>query len=351
MLQVAARPNSLKRRDKCDSKIFEIGSSFRQKHEEAIVKPVQDVRVVVVGSSNFDVVVNADRPPREGENILASNLKFFPGGKGANQAVAVKRLGAKVTFIGAVGKDIIGNFLIGHLEASGIETHWVRREAGRSSGCAFISIYPSGNNSIVVDPGANRTLKPEDIDHAQEAIATADAVLTVLEIPMETVEAVLRAGRKAGKLTVLDAGPPRQCSKEILGLADIVSPNETELEALSKQAVSGRESVESAARKLLEQGAKTVAVKMGSDGSMLVTAQGATHFPASKVKAVDPTAAGDAFTAALTVKLAAGEKIEDAMRYANLAGALAVTRLGALPSLPMREEVEAFAAGSAQNPD
>ena len=146
-------------------------------------------------------------------------------------------------------------------------------------------------------------------------------------------------------MTVLDAGPPRQCSNEILKLADIVSPNETELEALSGKTVSGRESAENAARKLLGLGAETVVVKMGGDGSMLVTAEKAVHFPASKIKAVDPTAAGDAFTAALTVKLAAGEKSEDAMRYANLAGALAVTRLGALPSLPTREEVEAFAAG------
>ncbi|HUX10630.1 MAG TPA: ribokinase [Terriglobia bacterium] len=308
------------------------------------MKRVEDVRVVVAGSSNFDVVVHADRPPREGENVLATNLKFFPGGKGANQAVAVKRLGAKVTFIGAVGKDIIGDFLVGHLEASGIDTHWVRREAVRSSGCAFISIYPSGNNSIVVDPGANHTLTPADIERAQESIAEADAVLTVFEIPMATVEAVLRAGRKAGKLTVLDAGPPRRVSTELLKLADIVSPNETELEALSKEAVSGRESVRKAATKLLGLGAETVVVKMGSDGAMLVTAEGATHFPASKIKAVDPTAAGDAFTAALTVRLAMGEKMEAAIRYANLAGALAVTKLGALPSLPTREEVEAFAA-------
>jgi len=313
------------------------------------VKRVEDVRVVVAGSSNFDVVVHADRPPREGENVLATNLKFFPGGKGANQAVAVKRLGAKVTFIGAVGKDIIGDFLVGHLEASGIDTHWVRREAVRSSGCAFISIYPSGNNSIVVDPGANHTLTPADIERAQESIAEADAVLTVFEIPMATVEAVLRAGRKAGKLTVLDAGPPRRVSTELLKLADIVSPNETELEALSKEAVSGRESVRKAATKLLGLGAETVVVKMGSDGAMLVTAEGATHFPASKIKAVDPTAAGDAFTAALTVRLAMGEKMEDAIRYANLAGALAVTKLGALPSLPTREEVEAFAANPVQN--
>lgn len=308
------------------------------------MKPVEDVRVVVVGSNNFDMVVNAERLPREGENLLASNLKFFPGGKGANQAVAVARLGAKATFIGAVGKDIIGDFLVGHLEASGIDTRWVRRDSSRSTGCAFITIYPSGNNSIVVDPGANYTLEPGDIERAEGAIAESDAVLTVLEIPMETVEAVLRAGRAAGKLTVLDAGPPRRCSTEILKLAEIVSPNETELEALSKEKVSGRESIEKAARKLLDLGAETVVVKMGSDGSMLVTRQAAIHFPASKIKAVDPTAAGDAFTAALTVKLAMGEKIEDAIRYANLAGALAVTKLGALPSLPTREEVEAFAA-------
>lgn len=310
------------------------------------MKPVEDVRVVVVGSSNFDMVLNADRIPREGENILATNLKFFPGGKGANQAVAVARQGAKATFIGAVGKDIIGDFLVSHLEESGIDTNWVRRDSSRSTGCAFITIYPSGNNSIVVDPGANHTLMPADIERADEAIAESDAVLTVLEIPIETVEAVLRAGRTAGKLTVLDAGPPRRCSTEILKLADIVSPNETELEALSKEAVSGRESIERAARKLLSLGAETVVVKMGSDGAMLVTSEGAAHFPASKVKAVDPTAAGDAFTAALTVKLATGEKIEEAIRYANLAGALAVTRLGALPSLPTREEVEAFAAGA-----
>ncbi|HZT69483.1 MAG TPA: ribokinase [Terriglobia bacterium] len=315
------------------------------------MKPVEDVRVVVVGSNNFDMVVNADRLPREGENLLATNLKFFPGGKGANQAVAVARLGAKATFIGAVGKDIIGDFLVGHLEASGIDTRWVRRDPTRSTGCAFIAIYPNGNNSIIVDPAANYTLTPADIERAQESIEEADAVLTVLEIPIETVEAVLRAGRKAGKLTVLDAGPPRKCSPEILKLADIVSPNETELEALSKEKVSGRESVKTAASKLLDMGVETVVVKMGSDGSMLVTRKGATHFPASKVKAVDPTAAGDAFTAALTVRLAMGEKIEDAIRYANLAGALAVTKLGALPSLPTREEVEAFAAGAKFAPD
>jgi ribokinase len=312
--------------------------------EEGTVKRVEDVRVVVVGSNNFDMVMNAERIPREGENLLASNLKFFPGGKGANQAVAVTRLGAKATLIGALGQDIIGDFLLHNLQMGGIDTRWIKRDSGRATGCAFIAIYPSGNNSIIVDPAANFTLTPADIEGAQEAIAAADAILTVLEIPMETVEATLRAGRKAGKLTVLDAGPPRQCSAELLQLADIVSPNETELEALTGEPVKGRESARKAAEKLLTLGAKTVVVKMGSDGSMLVTTGGSQHFPAYKIQAVDPTAAGDAFSAALTVKLASGVPIEEAIRYANMAGALAVTKRGAIPSLPTSDEVQVFAA-------
>lgn len=308
------------------------------------MKRVEDVRVVVVGSNNFDMVVNAERFPREGENLLASNLKFFPGGKGANQAVAVTRLGAGASLIGAVGQDVIGDFLLHNLETSGIDTRWIKRDSSRATGCAFIVIYPSGNNSIVVDPAANFTLMPADIEKAEESIAAADAILTVLEIPIETVEATLRAGRKAGKLTVLDAGPPRRCSAEILRLADIVSPNETELEALTGEPVQGRESARKAAEKLLDLGATTVVVKMGSAGSMLVTAEGSKHFPAYKIKAVDPTAAGDAFSAALTVKLAMGVSIDEAIRYANLAGALAATKRGAIPSLPTRDEINAFAA-------
>ncbi len=306
------------------------------------MKQIEDIRVVVAGSNNFDIVVNAERTPKEGENLLASNLKFFPGGKGANQAVAVARLGARVSLISAVGSDFIGDFLLRNLETAGIETGWIRRDPDRSTGCAFIAIYPSGNNSIVVDPGANFTLQPADVEKTQDAIAAADAVLTVLEIPPETVEATLRAGRKAGKLTVLDAGPARRCSLEILKLADIVSPNESELEALTGQPVEGREAIRKAAEKLLSLGVRTVVVKMGSDGAMLVDSGGAKHFPAYKIAAVDPTAAGDAFSAALTVKLAAGVGMDEAIRYANAAGALAVTKLGAMPSLPTWNEIEAF---------
>jgi ribokinase len=309
-----------------------------------MVRDVKDLRVVVVGSTNFDMVVKAERLPREGESLLVSDLKFFPGGKGANQAVAVARLGARTTLVGAVGSDIIGDFLLQGLVKEKIDITHIRRDPERASGSAFIMVFPNGNNCIAVDPAANFRLTPADIERTRDVIEQADAVTTVLEIPLEAVEATLRLARKAGKLTVLDAGPPQYCPEEILALADIVSPNETELARLTGEEVRGRVSAREAAEKLLALGVKTVVLKLGSDGSMLVTAKKSQHFPAVKIDAVDPTAAGDAFTGALAVELAAGHDIEDAIRFANCAGALAATKLGAQPSLPTRAEVEALAA-------
>ena len=204
-----------------------------------MIRRAEDLQVVVVGSTNFDLVVKAERLPREGETMLVSNLKFFPGGKGANQAVAAARMGAKTSFIGAVGNDIIGDFLLQGLVANGIDTTCVRRDPVRATGSAFIMLFPNGNNCITVDPAANFSLTPADIERAKDVIERADALSTVLEIPLEVVEAALRLGRKAGKLTVLDAGPPRYCPMEILTLADVVSPNETELAHLTGEEVRG----------------------------------------------------------------------------------------------------------------
>jgi len=309
-----------------------------------MARRVEDLQVVVVGSTNFDMVVKSDRLPKEGESLLVSNLRFFPGGKGANQAVAAARMGAPTSMVGAVGTDIIGDFLLQGLAAEKIDTTWVRRDSARATGSAFIMLFPNGNNCIAVDPAANFSLTPADIERAKDVIERADVLLTVLEIPLEAVEAALRLARKAGKLTVLDAGPPRYCPVEILTLAEVVSPNETELAQLTGEEVRGRVSAREAAEKLLAMGVKTVVLKLGSDGSMLVTAKKAKHFPACKVDAIDPTAAGDAFTAALAVELAAGFDFENAIRFANCAGALAASKLGAQPSLPTRAEVEALVA-------
>ncbi|HEV2493123.1 MAG TPA: ribokinase [Terriglobia bacterium] len=307
--------------------------------------PPQPLRIIAIGSTIFDLVAQAPRVPREGEVVVSTGLKLFSGGKAANRAVALARLGAVATLISAVGEDVIGDFVLDKLKSSGIDVSGVHRRQGVNTGCSWVALLPSGNNATFVDPAANFTLTANKVESAAEDIARADAVSLDLEVPLEAVEAALRLARRAGKLAVLDAGPPRACPLEILRLADVVSPNEPELEALTGQPVSDVDSARHAAGKLIAAGVKVVVVKLGSAGSMLVTVSGSTHFPAFQVAVVDPTGAGDAFTAALTVQLACGTKLEDAVRYANMAGALAVTRLGAQASLPTRAEIEAFAAG------
>ena len=191
------------------------------------------LRVAVVGSINFDIVVKVPRLIREGESLPASGLKTFAGGKGANQAIATRRLGAETNLIGAVGDDAFGAFLRKELEKGGLDLRSVKTDPDHNTGCGFISLLPSGNNAIVVDGGANYGIRAADIEAARPVIEAADVLMTVLEIPLEVVEASLRIARQAGKFTVLDAGPARPCPVEILSLADIVSPNETELEKLS----------------------------------------------------------------------------------------------------------------------
>ena len=303
-----------------------------------------ELRVVSVGSTIFDLVARAPRLPREGEVVVSTGLKFFHGGKGANRAVALVRLGARTALLSAVGDDANGRSALDELARNGVDTARVKRTGEAATGCSWIAVLPSRNNATFVDPAANFTLTAHDIESAAEEITRADAVCADLEVPLEAVETGLGLARKAGKLTVLDAGPPRECPAEILRLADVVSPNEPELEALTGARVSGLDSVKHAAEQLIELGARMAVVKLGDVGSMLVTPTRSEHFPAFKVVTVDPTGAGDAFTAALTVQLAAGAKIEAAVRYANMAGALAVTKLGARPSLPTRAQIEAFAA-------
>jgi ribokinase len=297
----------------------------------------------VIGSANADLVVRADHAPAPGENVLGDDLRMIPGGKGANQAVAVARLGGRARFIGRVGRDSFGEMLLASLRAEGVEIAGPAAVADAPTGVALIVVDRQGQNSIVVAPGANRRLMPADIEALRPALETLDAILMQLEIPIETVVHTIRLARKIGVPVVLDAGPARQEEppEEVFRVA-ILSPNEAEAGALLGCAIRDLKDAEEAAREMLRRGAGAVALKLGAKGALLVTEEESLHLPAHQVKVVDTTAAGDAFTAALAVYRAEGKSLPEALRMANKAGALATTKLGAQPSMPTRAEIEAM---------
>jgi ribokinase len=299
--------------------------------------------IIVIGSVNMDLVVRAKRMPKEGESLIGSGFTMVPGGKGANQAVAAARLGSTTHFVGRVGNDMFGTRLKDGLSSCGVNTDHVLVDDG-PSGIAMIILNESGQNSIVVAPGANAHCRPEDLRPVAGLFGRADFLLLQLEIPLKTIKAALDMAHAAGLRSVLDAGPAQKVSMNLLRKAHIVSPNETEAFALTDIEVNDVTSARNAAKKLLDGGVETVVMKLGGQGALVVTPDLDEHVPPFAVDAVDTTAAGDAFTGALAVALADGTDLADAVRFANAAGALAVTRLGAQPSMPTRESVERFMA-------
>jgi ribokinase len=304
---------------------------------------MKPARIGIIGSANLDLVVRADHMPAPGENVLGDDLRMIPGGKGANQAVAVARLGGRARFIGRVGRDSFGEMLLASLRADGVDTDDLAAVADAPTGAALIVIDRNGQNSIVVAPGANRRLMPADIQALRPALETLDAILMQLEIPIETVVHTIRLAREINVPVILDAGPARQEEPpdEIFRVA-VLSPNEAEAGALLGRAIRNLKEAEAAAREMLRRGAGAVVLKLGSNGALLVTGDECLHVPAHRVKVVDTTAAGDAFTAALALYRAEGLALPEAVRMANKAGALATTKLGAQPSMPSRAEVEAM---------
>jgi ribokinase len=298
--------------------------------------------VVVVGSINSDLVCRTPRFPRPGETIIGGDFHSFPGGKGANQAVAAARLGATVHMVARVGDDVYGPQLIAALRDNRVNIKHVRKTPGVASGCGVILINHRGENSIVVAPGANAHLSPADVDAAEGVIENASAVLLQLEIPLATVLHTIALCRRLGVPAVLDPAPvpPRPLPRAIYDV-DVLTPNEHEAAQLSQT--------------LLAKRCARVVLKLGKRGSLMRTRDGpsvrAASFP---VKVVDTTAAGDAFTAALAVAMAEGRTWDNVLRFANAAGALCCTKLGAIPSLPTRAEVNALIAadrrGSATPP-
>jgi ribokinase len=298
--------------------------------------------IVVVGSSNTDMVVKLPRLPSKGESIIGGEFFMPAGGKGANQAVAAARLGAHVKFVARLGADMLGDKALAGLTGEGIQTDYIVRDAAAPSGVALIIVDANGDNILAVAPGANLRLSPDDVQRAESAIAAADVLVVQLETPVETVRHALTLARRHKVRTVLNPAPAQALPADILALVDVLTPNEHEVTLLCGE--SGQ-TIEQAARRLLAMGVGAIVVTLGAEGALIVESAGETHAPGLKVQPVDTTAAGDAFTAALACALAGGDDMPAAVRFANAVGALTVTKMGAQPSLPTAAELRAFIAG------
>jgi ribokinase len=289
--------------------------------------------IVVVGSLNEDLVARVPRIPAPGETVLATGHSTFAGGKGANQATAAARLGARVAMVGRVGGDDFGHRLAAGLEADGIDTQFVTVDETVGSGLALINVDESGENAITVSPGANGRVGVADVAGAGSVIAAASILLLQLEVP---VAALLAAVAAARGIVILNPAPAAVLPAQLLSAVDILVPNETELALLSAQPAATDEQVVTAAGSLPID---DVVVTMGASGAMLVRRSGATHVAAPSVTAVDTTGAGDAFCGALAAEMARGAYLEAAVRFAVRAAAVAVTRHGAQAAMPTRDEV------------
>lgn len=302
-----------------------------------------DYDLLVVGSANADLVIGVERRPAAGETVLGSDLAVHPGGKGANQAVAAARLGARTALLARVGDDAYGRLLLDSQRAAGVDTVGVL-VGGAPTGVALITVDPTGDNSIVVSPGANGRLTPDDVRAAASLFHASRVVSTQWEIPPETVVAVVRS-LAPGSRFVLNPSPPRPLPAEILAACDPLVLNEHEAGVILGDAVVG-DSPEEWARILLAKGPRSVVVTLGSRGALVADSAGTVLVPAVPVKAVDTTGAGDAFTAALAWRLGAGESLAQAAAYAVRVGAAAVTKAGAQESFPTAADVAAHGAGA-----
>lgn len=291
-------------------------------------------RIVAVGSLNVDWVVRVERWPGAGETCLGERLDRFPGGKGANQAAAAAALGGDVALVGRVGDDADGRLVLDSLRGFGVDVGPVAIDPVAATGVALVAVEAGGENRIVVLPGANGRLGPEDVLRAPWS--EGRVLLAQLECPLAAVAAAARQARARGLQVLLDPSPPQALPADLWPLIDVLTPNRLEAEALT-----GSADPAVAAARLLQRGAVAVIVKLGAEGAWLATRDGAAHFPGVPVRAVDTTAAGDAFAGALGCALAGGDRLETAVPFANRAAALSTTRVGAQPSLPRRSEIDA----------
>ncbi|MDJ0269124.1 MAG: ribokinase [Aigarchaeota archaeon] len=302
------------------------------------------INIAVLGATHVDYTLVVERLPRVGETVIGGELKFSLGGKGANQAVAASRLGAETFFISRVGEDALGGVAIEGLRKNNVHTEYVYADPDHPTGIALIFVDREGRNMIGVAPGVDEHITPNDVDNAREALSRAAVFLTQLEIPVATVEYAVREVKRMGKTVILNPAPAKPLPESLLSCVDILTPNEVELAMLTNEQPKTQNGVISAARKLIDNGVGAVVVTLGAEGALLVTEEAELHIRGVRVSAVDTTGAGDAFNAAMAVMLARGRELDEAVRYANYAGALATTKLGAQEALPTIEELERFLA-------
>ncbi|MBS4224174.1 ribokinase [Lederbergia citrea] len=301
-------------------------------------------KILVIGSYNVGLACQTDRVPVWGETLIGHSFSESNGGKGANQAVAAARLGGDVAFVGCLGNDRFGDEGLRMLESENIDISGVRRSKNKSTGVGFIFLNSEGENCILVDPGANHDLLPND-ESVLEKIDEADIIVCQLENRLDTVREALRYAQQLGKTVILNPAPANAEALELLQYTSIINPNESELLILNGENPNEELSVQKCgelASKLLNKGPKAVIVTRGENGALIVTQQGVAQVPAFKVEAVDTTGAGDSFTGALAVYLAEGLTLEDAVSKASIVGSYCVTKRDVIPALPTREQLEEF---------
>ena len=303
-------------------------------------------RFCVVGSLNMDMVTRVSRFPAPGETMRGESFKIFPGGKGANQAVALARLGAKTEMVGAIGDDMLGAGYRDILNKEGVGTEGLTTAKNTATGTASIEVAVSGQNHIVIVGGANDTVDAAYVEKCRSVIEKSDFLLLQLEVPLETNIAAAKIAKEKGIPVMLDPAPARQLPNELLSLVSYLTPNETEAAILSGVDTSTEDGIREAARVLMKSGVGTIVMKAGKRGAYLVDGKNISRFPTLDVKVVDTVAAGDSFNAGLACALGQGKGIEDSIKFANAVGALSTTKEGAQGAMPTMAETEALLAAN-----
>lgn len=300
------------------------------------------MKILVIGSFMMDLVVRTNRFPQTGETIIGSSFSKFPGGKGANQAVAAARLGAEVTMVGKVGTDPFGDEFLTTLKAEGINTAYIIQDSQHPTGVGSITLDQHGSNRIIVVPGANLHYNTSELDSIKNQIKTSNILIVQLEMDINMITEAVSYATSVQVPVILNPAPAQMLSDEILRNVTYLTPNETEAELLTGIKILTKEDAEAAGKVLLQKGVQNVVITLAEKGALIVNTTGISYVPSFKVNPLDTVAAGDAFNGALAVEVISGKSLKDAVEFANAVGAITVTREGAIPSLPNRVEVETF---------